>query len=214
MHNPGSGNRRAKPTSPKSTAKPFRDLLVERVSRRAMMQGGAKAASLPVGAGFVGSVFGNQAHAATEGAKFSFEELKRIYDETHHVAPGHKADILIRWGDKVTADASDFDPMNQTVDTQSKQFGYNCDYIAYFPLPIGSDNSDHGLLFIHHEYPNPHVMFPGYVAADADVSKTISKEHTDVSLASVGHSVIEVEKKDGQCGTWSKARSTRAASAR
>lgn len=198
MHNPGSGNRRAKPTSPKSTAKPFRDLLVERVSRRAMMQGGAKAASLPVGAGFVGSVFGNQAHAATEGAKFSFEELKRIYDETHHVAPGHKADILIRWGDKVTADASDFDPMNQTVDTQSKQFGYNCDYIAYFPLPIGSDNSDHGLLFIHHEYPNPHVMFPGYVAADADVSKTISKEHTDVSLASVGHSVIEVEKKDGQ----------------
>ncbi|MFM9841803.1 MAG: PhoX family protein [Dongiaceae bacterium] len=198
MHKPESGNSRAKPTTPNSSATPFRDVLAERVSRRAVLKGGATAASLAIGAGFVGSVFEKQAHAGSTGASFSFDELKRIYDQTHHVAPGYKADILIRWGDKVAADAPDFDPTQQSVESQSKQFGYNCDYIAYFPLPIGSDNSDHGLLFIHHEYPNPHVMFPGYVAADAEVGKTISKEHADVSLASVGHSVIEIEKKDGQ----------------
>lgn len=198
MHKPESGNRSAKPAAPKSSATPFRDVLAERVSRRAILKGGATAASLAIGTGFVGSVFEKQAYAAGSGANFPFDELKRIYDQTHHVAPGFKADVLIRWGDKVTADAPEFDPTKQSVESQSKQFGYNCDYIAYFPLPIGSDNSDHGLLFVHHEYPNPHVMFPGYVSPDADVGKTISQEHVDVSLASVGHSVIEIEKKDGQ----------------
>ena len=35
------------------------------------------------------------------------------------------ADIVLRWGDKVVADAQEFDPMEQTAQAQLKQFGYN-----------------------------------------------------------------------------------------
>ena len=66
--------------------------------------------------------------------------------------------MLIRWGDKVLADASDFDPTSQSADTQAKQFGYNNDFLGYIPL---DGKSDHGLLVVNHEYTNEELMFPG-----------------------------------------------------
>ena len=93
---------------------------------------------------------------------FDFTELKRGVDETHRVAEGHGADILIRWGDPVTADAPAFDPANQTAEAQSRQFGYNNDYLGFIPLPFGKANSDHGLLCVNHEYTNANLMFAGF----------------------------------------------------
>ena len=40
---------------------------------------------------------------------FDFVEIEHGVDDTHHVAPDHEADILIRWGDPVTPDAPVFD---------------------------------------------------------------------------------------------------------
>ena len=91
----------------------------------------------------------------------SFAELTRIYDQTHHVAPGYNANILIRWGDPDRA-RRDVRPAAITAESQTKQFGYNCDFIGYMPLPVGSSNSEHGLLCVNNEYPDPHVMWPGH----------------------------------------------------
>ena len=41
---------------------------------------------------------------------FDFAELGVIEDETHHVADGYDADVLIRWGDPIIGGATGFDP--------------------------------------------------------------------------------------------------------
>jgi hypothetical protein len=180
-----------------SSAQAFNEVLAERLSRRAFLKSGAAVAALSVGAGFVGSVFAEKAYAEGIQSSLGFTELKRVYDETHHVAPGFKAQVLARWGDKVLADAPEWDAAKQTAAAQEKQFGYNNDFLAFMPLPLGSNASDRGLLFVNHEYPNPHVMFPGFVKPDAEVGKESPKELVDVGMASMGHSIVEIELKDG-----------------
>ena len=96
------------------------------------------------------------------------------------------------------AAATDFAPGKLTADAQAQQFGYNCDFIAYMPLPAGSDNSENGLLFVNHEYTNPHMMFPGFADAKAAAAGTTA-DSTAIELEAHGASVVEI-KKDG--GVW------------
>ena len=50
-----------------------------------------------------------QALAMTEGDRFNFTELRWGNDQTHHIADGFDADVLIRWGDPIMADSPEFD---------------------------------------------------------------------------------------------------------
>ena len=95
------------------------------------------------------------AGTAEEG-RSNFEEITHGVDETHHVAKGHRADILIRWGDPIVAGAPEFDPAKQSAAAQSMQFGYNNDYVGFVPI-----DATRGLLCVNHEYTLPEVMFPG-----------------------------------------------------
>ncbi|HEV2128884.1 MAG TPA: alkaline phosphatase PhoX, partial [Thermomicrobiales bacterium] len=88
------------------------------------------------------------------------------------VAAGHTAVPFLRWGDPIMAGAPEWDIENQSAEAQEQQFGYNCDYIAYLPLPQGSDSSDHGLLWVNHEYTNPELMFPGYLSPNPEFDPT------------------------------------------
>ncbi|HYM99014.1 MAG TPA: alkaline phosphatase PhoX, partial [Aestuariivirgaceae bacterium] len=177
----------------------FPEVLEARLTRRDILKtAAATGATIALGAGFVGSVFESKAVAKGSISSLEFTELQRVYDQTHHIAPGYRADVLIRWGDKLFADAPDFDASKQSVESQSRQFGYDNDYIGYLPLPKGSNSSDHGLLCVNNEYPNPHVMFPGLVVSDPDAGKKMSKEQVDVCLASMGLSIVEVRKTDGK----------------
>src|SRR4249919_2304412 len=58
--------------------------------------------------------------------------------------------------------------------SRTRRFGYNCDFIAFMPLPKGSTNSDHGLLCVNNEYISPNVMFSAVTEDDA--GKTMTKE--------------------------------------
>lgn len=153
--------------SPSSSSPVIRDIIAERVSRRTLLKGSLASGALVAGGSFVGSLFAGETHAAAALSTLGFPELKRVYDKTHAAAEGYETTIVARWGDPLVAGLADFDGNTIAADEQEKRFGYNCDYIAFLPLPKGSVNSDHGLLCVNNEYISPNVMFPGMTEDDA-----------------------------------------------
>ena len=182
--------------STRATQPEFVDVLEARLSRRALLRGAAGVSAVTA-MGAAGSLFSPPASAAAASA-FNFEELERIYDETHHVARGYRTSVLVRWGDPILAGAPAFDPNNQNKQAQSQQFGYNCDFTAFVPLPFGSENSEHGLLCVNNEYPSTHVVFPGWIGEAWGSSPDLTQSQVDALMASVGHSVVEIVKTDGE----------------
>jgi hypothetical protein len=172
---------------------PIEIIIERRYGRRDILRGAAAGAIAGL---FGGTMTSRAALAADNPSTLTFEEIEHGIDETHHVAKGYAANVVARWGDAVLKDAPKFDPFRQTAAAQEQQFGYNCDFIAYMPLPAGSDNSENGLLCVNHEYTSTQLMFPGMTADD--VMEKITKEQVEVELAAHGHSIIEVRKTDGK----------------
>ena len=150
--------------SNRSSNQPLLELARTRMSRRTALKGFVTTAAIGALGGTLTSKF---ALAQGGPSTLGFQSLEQVITENHAVAPGYSANVLIRWGDAVLRGAPEFDPMNQTADAQAKQFGYNCDYLAYFPLPRGSDNSEHGLLHVNHEYTSHELMFAGWTKLEA-----------------------------------------------
>lgn len=166
------------------------EVVAARFHRRDLLRG-----ALAVGA--IGAVVGPRALAAAEASPFPFRELPAGSDERHHVAEGHDAEVLIRWGDPVLPGAPPFDPHAQTPEAQAKQFGYNNDFLGYFPLPGAADPAGHGLLAVNHEYTNEELMFPGLGRQEGKAAFAgMSKHLVDIEMAAHGGSVIEV-RRDG-----------------
>ncbi len=121
-----------------------------------------------------------------------FKEILQLLEENHSIAEGYAAQTLLRWGDALWQNSPVFNPHKVDADAQELQFGYNNDYIAFMPLPKGSDSSTHGLLCVNHEYTNASLMFPK--AKDRATEKEILR----AEMAAHGHSVIEVKKEKDQ----------------
>ena len=144
------------------------------------------------------------AQAQAGGSTLTFNELPHGMDETHHVPSGYSARVLVRWGDPIAADAPDYAPSNLTAAAQAKQFGYNNDFMVYMPLPVGSSNSENGLLCVNHEYTNPNLMWPG-IGSRGDQGR-MTREQTEIDMNAHGLSVVEIRK---QGGAWSVVRDSR-----
>ncbi len=119
----------------------------------------------------------------------SFGPVSHEADATLRVPEGYTAKVLIRWGDALLPGSNHFDPQQPTPEGQAAQFGTNNDFIAYMPLPLGSQNPNHGLLCVNHEYAFTPLMFPA--------SMTDAKAKVDVELNAVGHSVVEIKREAG-----------------
>ena len=173
------------------------EIIAARYSRRDVMRGALAVTAIASTVAPLAFDAANGAAAAAEAGKaatpsFRFREIKAGVDETHHVARGYDAEVLLRWGDAVEAGAPEFDPRAQTPEAQEKQFGYNNDFVGFVPL---DGSADHGLLCVNHEYTNPEVMFPGF----AGVEK-LSKREIDVTMAAHGGSIVEI-RRDAR-GRW------------
>ncbi|GMV79963.1 MAG: phosphatase [Planctomycetota bacterium] len=183
-----------------SAERPLGAILDARLTRRDVL---TSLVLSPVLATFAELVRGGLAHAepAAGGSTLAFEELEGRLEKFHRVARGYDAKVLLSWGQGVVSGAPSFDPYAQTPDAQEKQFGYNNDFIAFMPLPRGSDNSDHGLLCVNHEYASPELMFPRDPPSEPQPSpeeRLLERERdrskVDVMLAAHGHSVVEIKK--------------------
>ena len=180
---------------------PIREIIAERVSRRGFLLGGAAGVSAAASHGFVGSLFSGEAVAQVVSSSLGFTELKRVYDDKHRVADGYHADVVVAWGDPLKAAQEAFDVSELDAATQAERFGYNCDFIAFMPLPKGSNNSDHGLLCVNNEYVSANIMFDGITEDNA--GKTLSKEQVALCNMAIGHSIVEIKKSDGSWKTIS-----------
>lgn len=180
------------------------DLIQARFSRRDLIRGalgvsvlGALAAS-PLA--IIAQGAGAEAESPNSGTApgvFGFPEINHGVDVEHQVAPGYRAEVLIRWGDAVLPGAPAFDPKHQSVTSQLKQFGYNNDFIGFIPLPLGSNNSEHGLLCVNHEYTIEELMFPGLGGYAKDFSNA-TREGVEIEMACHGGSILEIRKERGR----------------
>ncbi len=156
------------------------ELIARRLSRRGFLgaSAGLAATLLPWA----------DAASAPPRSTLNFRSLRQKIAARDAVAEGHIAKRLLSWGDPIAKTSAAFNPQQQTAGAQASQFGYNNDFIGYFPLPRGSGASDHGLLVINHEFPSPELMFPGWTRP----SRTVL--HTQIEQAALGMSVIEVKR--------------------
>ena len=97
------------------------DLIQSRLSRRSFLAGASAAAA----ATSLGCATYRQSPLLTETLReFSFPEIARGADDTHHVPEGYAADIVLRWGDALFPDSLPFDPYHQTAAAQERPVSY------------------------------------------------------------------------------------------
>ncbi len=172
------------------------------ISRRALLQGlgiGAAAGVISANAATAGLSIAPPVAAAST---LTFTEVNHGIDQNPRIADGYTANVLIRWGDKIFADSPAFNPDAHSAAAQDKQFGYNCAFTAYMPLPMFSDTSDHGLLCVNHESTLLNLMYPDDTAKKARMRPQELEEYeankVSVALAAHGHSIVEIKKTDGK----------------
>ncbi len=175
------------------------EIIAIRFSRRDLLKGALAVSAISATVAPAALLTAESARAAGASA-FTFGEVEAGVDENHHVATGYDAAVLLRWGDPLFPDAPEFDPTEQSAESQSKQFGYNNDFVGYIPLPDAANPAEHGLLVVNHEYTNEHLMFPGIVTiveGKAEVAPA-DKNRVDIEMAAHGGTIAEIRKVDGK----------------
>ncbi|HEX2247593.1 MAG TPA: alkaline phosphatase PhoX, partial [Arthrobacter sp.] len=183
----------------------FRDIVSAEFSRRnmlgvsgagvvALMFGGGAAAANGSAAGLAPAAKKGYGHGNASKLKFAgIDGVPNTVDDVV-VPKGYNWEPVIRWGDPLFDDSAEFDPENQTPESQAGQFGYNCDYLDIIEIP--GTNGKRGVLFSNHEYTNENLMFP----PDMDISQV-----RKTAMAAHGLSVVEVERK-GKGQPWKYVR--------
>ncbi|MGV9210792.1 PhoX family protein [Micromonospora sp. RB23] len=191
----------------------FGDVVDAEVSRRGVVRAGAVGALV---LGFGGAAAGALAGAAPAVAAPALPEVPENFGfgrpttgvgsgaltfkpippnklDTLVVPNGYDHAVVIKWGDPVLPGAPAFDLHQQSAAAQSKQFGYNNDFVGVLPL---DKQGKRALLVVNHEYTNEDLMFPGFPGLDG-----LSVEQLRTAMAAHGMSVVELERVGGT-GQW------------
>ncbi|MFC6081087.1 PhoX family protein [Sphaerisporangium aureirubrum] len=178
----------------------FHDILTSAISRRGALRAGALgtlvatagvAAAVPAAADPGLASSGGHGHGGHGSRGLGFTSVAPNSLDALTVADGYRSAVVVRWGDPVLPGAPAFDFENQTAAAQAKQFGYNCDFVTFFPI-----GDDRGLLWVNHEYTDENLMFRGWTSGD-----TVPLEQVAIGMAAHGGSIVELERA-GRTGQW------------
>jgi uncharacterized protein len=163
----------------------FEEVFRRRLNRRSFLKGAVASVPLVL---FGPSLLTQPSPVEAEGdSTLTFEPIQLSTEDAVIVPPGYATQVVIRWGEPLHPDVPPLDNLNQSAELQARQFGYNCDFVGYFPLHQGrSRSSSRGLLAVNNEFPNSELMFPGYVPGNP------TRQQVDVELAALGVSIVEV----------------------
>ena len=166
------------------------DLVALRLSRRGVLKIGAAAG--------LTSLFGLSQNACTTVGNarraspvLGFRPVSLSNADTIVVPEGYSASTFFAWGDPISAGPAFKPDASNTSDEQALQAGMHHDGMTFFSLPLGSNNPDHGLLVLNHEYLDQRLLFP-------DAMKTWTADKLVKAQNAVGASVIEVKRESGK----------------
>jgi uncharacterized protein len=166
----------------------FDAVLEARMSRRTLLTG-------TLGAGFL-SFFGGYsalrsavASAAVQPALsplLGFASIPISKADTVVVPPGYVWQVVNAWGDPIVAGGPEFkQDGSESAAEQALQAGMAHDGMHFFPLPRGSDSSEHGLIAINFEYTDDGILH-------SDGMENWSAEKVQKSKNAHGLGVMEV----------------------
>jgi len=178
-----------KPTGGRSPAPGDFAEVVRLFSRRGVLQGGLGASSLA----FLGCSSGGCGKKDGDAPTLGFTEVPISTEDKVIVPPEYTFQVVNAWGDPIMPGAPDWKPdASQSAAEQALQSGMFHDGMEYFPLPKGSQASDHGLIAINFEYTDDNLLTPeGMEPWTAEKAQKSKNAH--------GIGVYEV-KREG--GTW------------
>ncbi len=121
-----------------------------------------------------------------------FKPIRPSTEDRLIVPDGYRAEVVCAWGD----------PLGSSGPHGPEAFGYDADFIAYFPIDAlsGGTNSDEGLLWVNHE--NANSVFVSKVTKDGKKNQA----HVLAEKLAIGGSVIHVQRQArdglGDRGAW------------
>lgn len=190
-----------------ATQAPFAAVAVARLDRRDVLAGLSALAALCTTNRALGATRAGEPRATD--STFTFREVPHGADEHMHVAKGHSAHVLLAWGDPLFEGDGPFAPRAPSRASQERRFGTENDFIAFLPLPKGSQSSRRGLLCVNHEGSALHHMFEGVrppaAQARAGDDDGVKPFHLEIEMAAQGHSIVEIERVEGR---WRAVRSS------
>jgi uncharacterized protein len=160
------------------------DLIVARLTRRGLLKGAAATGAITIGGACTAQA--EQADA--------FTEVVQGYDgAVHWPHQTHTLDLIVSWGDPLWSNAPAWEKGKTTSAGQALQFGDSNDFIAFMPLPKGSQSSDHGLLAVNHEFTRAATMF-------VDHDDPMEPDRVRAEMMGHGMSVVEVKRTEAGWG--------------
>ena len=174
----------------------FDEVVAERISRRTLLKGAAGVSIVS----FLGGNRGPSAWAKSSSALLGFPSIPTSRADTVTLPPEYIWTVVNAWGDPMVAGGPEFrHDAGQSAADQALQAGMHHDGMNYFPLPKGSNSSNHGLLAVNFEYTDDGLLH-------TDGMEDWSAEKVQKSKNAHGIGVMEVQ-FDGE--TWRVVKNSR-----